>query len=73
MKWGVILSMTALAVLLILFEWPRMKKVPKKDKVVFFVLIFLAWILSLQDLPNLPGPATALNALFKPLGSVLEP
>ncbi|KQL49903.1 hypothetical protein AN963_09505 [Brevibacillus choshinensis] len=72
MKWGVIVTMTVLAVLLILYEWPRVKKLPKKDKVVFLTLVFMAWVLSMFDLPNVPGPTTLVQALFKPFGIVLE-
>ncbi|QRG65083.1 hypothetical protein [Brevibacillus choshinensis] len=67
MKWGLILSMTALAVVLILYEWPRVKKLTKKDKWVFLTLVTISWVLSMFDLPNLPGPTTIVQSILKPL------
>jgi hypothetical protein len=64
--------MTVLAVVLIGYEWPRLKMQPRKDKLVFLSLILIAWTLSLFDLPNIPGPTTMVQTLFKPLAILLE-
>ncbi|RNB88389.1 hypothetical protein EDM59_04490 [Brevibacillus nitrificans] len=72
MRWGVVLSMTVLAVVLIGYEWPRLKKQPRKDKLVFLSLILIAWTLSLFDLPNIPGPTTMVQTLFRPFAILLE-
>jgi len=71
-KWGIILSVTALAITLILFEWPKLRKLPKKDKLVFLALILVAWTLSMFDLANLPGPTSVVHAMFKPLQTIFE-
>ncbi|MFD2371549.1 hypothetical protein ACFSO0_16605 [Brevibacillus sp. GCM10020057] len=72
MKWGLMISMTALAITMILFEWRRLSKLPKRDKVAFISLVIIAWGLSMFDLQQLPGPTTVLQAIFKPLERLLE-
>ncbi|MGG1253365.1 hypothetical protein ABE205_24670 [Brevibacillus agri] len=72
MKWGQIVTMSAFACILFAFEWPRLSRLPGRDKVSFITLLFTGWVLSLLDLPNLPGPTTLINAIFKPLGQFLE-
>lgn len=72
MKWGLFLGMTALVGVIILFEWPKLKPLPRKDKVSFFTLMFIGWFLSMFDLPNIPGPTSMIESLFKPLSRMLE-
>ncbi|MGG1661074.1 hypothetical protein [Brevibacillus sp. NRS-1366] len=72
MKWGLFLGMSALVGLIILLEWPKLKPLPQKDKVSFFTLLFIGWFLSMFDLPNLPGPTSVLETMFKPLSKMLE-
>lgn len=72
MKWGLFLGMSTLVGLIILFEWPKLKPLPRKDKVSFFTLMFIGWFLSMFDLPNVPGPTSVIETLFKPLAKMLE-
>lgn len=72
MKWGLLLGMSTVVGLIILFEWPKLKPLPLKDKVSFFALMFIGWFLSLFDLPNVPGPTSVIETLFKPLAKMLE-
>jgi multisubunit Na+/H+ antiporter MnhB subunit len=64
---------TAIIVIIILFEWPKMKQQPIKDKLVFIVLLFIGWFLSMFDLPNMSGPLTWQEALFHPLRKFIVP
>lgn len=72
MKWVQIVVMSVLVCILFALEWPRLSGLPKRDKAAFITLLFVAWVLSMLDLPNLPGPTTFINALFRPLGQYLE-
>ncbi|WP_103106396.1 hypothetical protein [Brevibacillus reuszeri] len=72
MKWGLLLGMSTLVGLIIIYEWPKLKPLPKKDKLSFFVLVFMGWFLSLFDLPNIPGPTSMIESLFKPFSKMLE-
>ena len=72
MRWGAFLITTVIIASIILFEWPKVKQKPKKDKSVFIVLLFIGWILSAFDLPHTPGPVTGLETLFEPLRSFIE-
>ena len=48
------------------------KKVRKKDKWAFFILLLIGWGLSMLDLPHITGPITWLEILFRPLGKFME-
>lgn len=39
----------------------------------FIMILFIGWVLSLFDLPHIPGPITALDNLFKPLSQWMGP
>lgn len=72
-RWGVLLGVTVIMALIVLYEWPKMKHTPKKDKAAFFFLLMVGWVLAMFDLPNIAGPVTWLDALFKPIfGKILE-
>lgn len=72
MKWG-IFSVTFVVILLIIFwGWPRIKDYPKKDRIAFMTLLCIGGILSLFDLPNIPGPVTLLETFFKPFHVILK-
>ncbi|MBA9028203.1 MULTISPECIES: hypothetical protein [Bacillaceae] len=72
MRWGVFVSTTIIVVLIILYEWPKMKQNPKKDKVAFFTLLLIGLVLSMFDLSHMAGPTTWLETLFKPFGEFME-
>lgn len=72
MRWGAFLVTTVIVVLIILYQLPRMKQKPKKDKMAFFTLLLIGWILSMFDLPHLGGPTAWIETLFSPFGRFLE-
>ncbi|UII57704.1 hypothetical protein LS684_09910 [Cytobacillus spongiae] len=72
MKWGHFSAAIVVIAIIVLSERRKMKNYPKKDKMVFFILLATAGILSLFDLPNLPGPVTLLEYIFKPFGRFME-
>ncbi|MGC5328085.1 hypothetical protein [Brevibacillus sp. SYSU BS000544] len=72
MRWSVILGVTFIVVLIVLFEWPRMKNHPKRDKIAFAGLLLIGWVLSMLDLQNMAGPNTLVEMIFKPISVILE-
>lgn len=72
MKWGAFISITAVVTLIILYEWARLKQAPKKDKIAFFLLLFIVWVLSMFNLQQMAGPVTLVEAIFKPFSQFLE-
>lgn len=72
MRWGAFVSTTIIVVLIILYEWPKMKQIPNKDKVAFFTLLLIGWVLSMFDLPHMGGPTSWIVTLFKPFGKFME-
>jgi hypothetical protein len=71
-RWGAFFGTTIIIAVIFLFQWPKMKQHPKKDKMVFFILLMISWGLSMFDLPHMTGPVTWLEALFKPAGKFME-
>ncbi|MBY0050801.1 hypothetical protein ABE205_03510 [Brevibacillus agri] len=72
MRWGVTIGVTVLVILIVLFELPALRQKPLRDKIAFFSLLLCGWALAQFDLPNMAGPITWLNTLFKPLGKWME-
>ncbi|WP_313803438.1 hypothetical protein [Cytobacillus sp.] len=72
MKWGIFFCVMVIIGAIILYEWKKIKTYPKKDQFTFFILLLLAGTLSLFDLPNLPGPVTLLENIFRPFGKFME-
>lgn len=72
MRWGAFLLTSGIVVLIILYQWPRMKQNPRKDKMAFVSLLLIGWILSMFDLPHMSGPTSWIEALFKPFGRFME-
>lgn len=74
MKWVTILGVTVCIFLFTLYEWPKMEKNQKKEKVTFGILTILGWLLAILLLffPDIPGPTQMINSLFKPLSHLLE-
>ncbi|MDN3015893.1 hypothetical protein PH210_06685 [Paenibacillus sp. BSR1-1] len=73
MIWTVF-AITVGVVLLILFEWPKMKQNQKKEKAAFVTLTAMGWLLAilLVFFPDMPGPTQMIEKLFKPLGKLIE-
>jgi multisubunit Na+/H+ antiporter MnhB subunit len=73
MNWGAIIGITLIAILLVLYEWPRMKSEQKKEKAVLIGLTLMGWSLAvtLLFIPNLPGLTQLIDMLFQPLSQIL--
>lgn len=72
MRWGIFLGTTVIVALIILYEWPRIKQNPKKDKVAFVMLLFIGWGLSMFNLAHMTGPTIWVEAFFEPFGRFME-
>lgn len=74
MKWWATFGITVLSSFIVLYEWPKMKPTPKKDKVVFIGVLGCGWILAIVLLffPDLPNPGKLLDYLLQPLGKLLK-
>ncbi|TCJ04720.1 hypothetical protein [Cytobacillus praedii] len=72
MKWGIFFCVLVIIGVIILYEWKKIKAYPKKDRITFFILLIIAGALSLFDLPNLPGPVTLLETIFRPFSNFME-
>lgn len=74
MNWGAIISITFIVALILLYEWQTFRQLQQKDKFAFFGLLSIGWLLGivLVFYPELPSPAKLMEALFGPLGKILE-
>lgn len=59
-------------ILITVFEWPKMKQ--PKERIVFVAITSLGFVLAVLLLfnPEMPGPTQMIDAIFKPLGKLLE-
>ncbi|WP_172799133.1 hypothetical protein [Bacillus sp. FJAT-29814] len=58
--------------LIVIFEWKRLKKASKADRLTFAVILTLTALMSFFNLETLPGPITLLQYIFGPLGRIME-
>ncbi|MFK7696014.1 hypothetical protein [Paenibacillus sp. HJGM_3] len=74
MKTFAVLGVTVVAVFMILFEWPKLKRDQKKEKAAMICLAAIGWLLAvlLVFFPEMPGPTQLFDTIFKPLGKKLE-
>jgi multisubunit Na+/H+ antiporter MnhB subunit len=74
MKFAAITGITILVILIVLYEWPKMKPKQKKEKAAFLTVTGMGWILAviLVFNPDIPGPTQMIDALYRPLGKMLE-
>lgn len=72
MRWSVIIGVPFLILLIILFEWPRIKNNPKKDKIAFASILLICLVLAMFDLQNMAGPNTLVEMIFRPISVILE-
>jgi predicted permease len=74
MKWGAIFLCCIGILLMVLFQWPKLKKNQKKEKISFLILTAFGWIMAISLIlfPDIPGPTQIVNYIFKPLGILLE-
>jgi hypothetical protein len=71
MQWDAFAITAVLIILIILLQWPIIKKAPIKDKVVFASFLFIGWSLTLLDLMQVPGLNSILKAIFLPIARVI--
>ncbi|MDQ0216255.1 hypothetical protein J2S13_002696 [Oikeobacillus pervagus] len=72
MRWEAFGGTAVIIVVIILFQWPKVKQNPAKDKIAFFMLLVIGWGLSMFDLPHMGGPLTWIEALLKPFARFME-
>lgn len=74
MNFASIIGITVVAILMTLYEWPKMNKNQKKEKKAFVTLTMAGWLLAvlLVFFPDMPGPTQLIDVVFKPLGKFLE-
>ena len=72
MRWGTFLGTTVIVALIILYDWPKMKQNPKKDKMAFFSLLLMGLVLSMFNIPQMSGPTAWIVTFFKPFGEFME-
>ena len=70
MRWGAFFATTVIVALIILFQWPRMKQNPKKDKMAFLILLLIGWGLSMFDLPHMGGPTAWIESSFQAVWTI---
>jgi ABC-type Co2+ transport system permease subunit len=74
MKLASVFGITIVVVLMTLYEWPKINREQKKEKVAFVSLSGAGWFLAvlLVYYPDIPGPTDLIDMIFRPLGRVLE-
>ena len=73
MIWGQIFGLTILIIIIVGFQWSKLKQDQKKEKVTFISISVVGWILSILLIifPDMIGPTQIIDTLFKPLGKFL--
>lgn len=71
---GAIIGITLLAAAVFLWDWPKLSRQPLNVRTSFIAVTVLGWALAvlLVFFPELPGPTQLVDAIFKPLGKILE-
>ncbi|MDB5055483.1 MAG: hypothetical protein JWM44_3533 [Bacilli bacterium] len=74
MKWGAVFAIVIIAILMTLFEWPKINQNQKKEKVAFMIVTGIGCLLAflLIIYPEMPGPTQLVESIYKPLGKLLE-
>ncbi|MGE8080277.1 hypothetical protein [Peribacillus loiseleuriae] len=71
MRWGPFFGISVIIAMIILFEWPKMKGNPKKDKLTFIILLFIGLVLSMFNLTEMIGPTAWIETIFSPFGKFM--
>lgn len=74
MKWLGVMGIVFIAVLLSLYELPKINKDQRKEKRTFIILTVLGSFLGilLVLFPTMPGPTQLVEWVFGPLGGLME-
>lgn len=72
--WGSIFAYSIIVGFIVLFQWPKIKKEQKKEKIAFVLITCFGWLLGilLFHFPDLPSPTDLIDFIYKPFGSLLE-
>ncbi|MBP1989996.1 hypothetical protein [Paenibacillus eucommiae] len=74
MKLLAIAAITLLLYMMMLFDWPKIKRHQRREKAAFAAITVFGWGLAvlLIFFPDIHGPSQLIDAIFKPLGKTLE-
>ncbi|AOH53496.1 hypothetical protein ABE28_003960 [Peribacillus muralis] len=72
MRWAAFFSTAFIVTVIILYEWPKIKRKPAKDKIALISLLLIGLLLSMFNLQEMAGPTSWIEALFRPLGEFME-
>jgi multisubunit Na+/H+ antiporter MnhB subunit len=74
MKWVEVSGYVVVLVLMVLYDWPKMTQQMRREKIAYGFLIVFGAILAvlLVFYPEMPGPTKLVDAVYKPLVSVIE-
>lgn len=69
-----VIGVSMIVALMTLFEWSKMSKNQKKEKVVFAAIALSGWLLAiiLIFFPEIPGPTRFIELIFKSQSNWLE-
>lgn len=69
MRWGLLFATSFIIALIILYDWPKLNKKQKKDKVTFIVMVSIGWLIGVLLIfyPDIPGPTQWVDWLFSPI------
>ncbi|OCT12310.1 hypothetical protein A8709_31245 [Paenibacillus pectinilyticus] len=70
----VIPGLMLLCLALSAWQWYRIRRIPRAERIVYLSILGMCWILALilYLYPNLPSPTTMLDTLFHPLGKLID-
>lgn len=74
MKWAFGLVVVIVWSAIALYDWPKMNRQLKREKIVYSILMILGGALAFMLIynPKLPGPFHLFNTLFKPIVTNIE-
>ncbi|WP_423802539.1 hypothetical protein [Neobacillus sp. SAB-20_R2A] len=74
MKWGLVIVSIFIAIIMFLYQWPKLKKQQKKEKAAFLSLTCLGLLLAVLLIlyPEMPGPTQLIDWIYKPFGKLIE-
>lgn len=74
MKAASLLGTTLLVICMVLHQFSKLNQNQKKERVILIIFSTLGWIVAglLIFFPDAPGPTQLIDALYKPLGKLLE-
>jgi hypothetical protein len=73
MKWAAVLGITVVMLTMFLYDWPKIGRQLKKERVAFVALTVLGGILAVMLIfnPEMPGPTQWIDTVYKPLVKLL--